>query len=113
VLVLAVGLTVRVGIAAPRASIAELRAIACCAAHCPDTPRPPMRPHRCCFVDAGATDPASTATAPSLERPAATAMMLSAAIVPIAPHGSALVSIPRVALRAGPPSYLDTLRLRC
>ncbi len=113
VLVLAVGMTVRVGIAAPRAAIAELRAIACCAAHCPDTPRPPMQPRRCCFVDSGATDPASTAVAPSLERPAATATMLPATIAPTAPYGAALVSIDRVALRAGPPPYFDTLRLRC
>jgi hypothetical protein len=112
VLVLAIGITVRTGIAAPRASIAELRAIACCAAHCPDTPRPPMRPNRCCFVDAGATDPASTAVAPSLERPASIAMTLPAVVAPIALQGRR-VPLDHVLLRAGPPPYLDTLRLRC
>jgi hypothetical protein len=113
VLVLAVGMTVRVGIAAPRAAVAELRAIACCAAHCPDTPRPPMQPRRCCFIDSGATDPASTAVAPSLERPTATATILPAASAPTASLAGTLVPIDRVARRAGPPPYLDTLRLRC
>ena len=111
VLVLAVGLTVRVGIAAPRASIAELRAIACCAAHCPDAPRPPMRPNRCCFVDSGATDPVSTAATPSLERPATT--MLPAVITPLMPREVTLVAVDAVARRAGPPPWLDALRLRC
>ena len=35
VLVLAVGMTARITIAAPRAAMAELRAISCCIAHCP------------------------------------------------------------------------------
>jgi hypothetical protein len=113
VLVLAVGMTVRVGIAAPRAAIAELRAIACCAAHCPDTPRPPMRPNRCCFVESGATDPASAAVAPSLERPTATALVLPAVVAPANRPGGMIVPVDRIALRAGPPTYLDTLRLRC
>jgi hypothetical protein len=111
VLVLAVGLAVRVGIAAPRATAAELRAIACCARHCPDAPRVPMRPQRCCFVDSGATDPASTTDVRPLERPATTATVaLPASASPV------FVACPiarTVAGRIGPPSLLDTLRLRC
>lgn len=110
VIALAVGMTVRAGIAAPKASIAELRAVACCASHCPDGPRPPMRTKRCCFVDSGATDPASTAIAPSFDRPAATPIALPA---PIARPPVRVAQVADGARGAGPPPHVDTLRLRC
>jgi hypothetical protein len=103
-------MTVRVGIAAPKASIAELRAVACCAAHCPDAPRAPMRAKRCCFVDSGASDPVSTAVVPSLDRPAATPIALAA---PVPPPPARSVPVVEIARRAGPPPLLGTLRLLC
>ena len=110
---LAVGLTVRVGIAAPRTTIAELRAIACCAAHCADTPRPPMRPHRCCFVDSGATDPATARPAQTVERPTVAPIAL-VTTVPAAAFGTpVLVACPLERHRAGPSVVLATQKLRC
>jgi hypothetical protein len=72
-----------------------------------------MRPHRCCFVDAGATDPASTTVASSLERPAATAFAPAAGVARLPLDGGTRLRTHRIAGRAGPPPYLDTLRLRC
>jgi hypothetical protein len=112
VLVLAVGMTARITVAAPRATVAELRAISCCVAHCPTSkPRPAKMPHRCCAIDAAATDPAGTTTAPSLERPALAPIALVAAMpaITVAP----IVRLAGPALRAGPPGHVDTIQLRC
>lgn len=111
-LLLVVGMTARITLAAPRASMAELRAIACCIEHCPTTPRPPMSPRRCCFVDSAANHPAGTASVPSLERPA----MASLGFVVAVPATSAPSFAMRrewPSLRAGPPGYRHTLELRC
>jgi hypothetical protein len=113
VLVLAVGMTARITVAAPRAAMAELRAISCCIAHCPSAkPRPAQMPHRCCAIDAGATDPAGTTTTPSLERPALAPSALLAAMPVIAP-APIVIRLADPALRAGPPGHVDTIQLRC
>src|SRR5262249_18069795 len=100
-------------IAAPRATIAELHAIACCAAHCSDAPRPPMRPHRCCFVESGATDPASTATAPSLERPPTVPLALLPALPSLGGCADGLTARSIQTPRAGPLRSQITQKLRC
>lgn len=113
VLVVAVGMVARITIAAPRASIAELRALACCRAHCPDTPRPPMTPNRCCFVGSDAGQPASTVQGPSTERPP-TAPLAILAPAPLAVTASGVPARRDLAsLRAGPRGFPDTLKLRC
>ena len=113
VLVVAIGMVARTTVAAPKASTAELRALACCVAHCPDMPRRPMTPQRCCFVGSDAGHPASTVQAPSLERP-------SASLLAILSPASITVTRVRIAgrhdlasLRAGPSGFPDTLKLRC
>ena len=114
VLVLAVGMTARITIAAPRAVMAELRAISCCIAHCPSSkPRPAKMPHQCCAIDAAATDPAGTNTAPSLERPALAPIALVAAMPVITAPAVTIVRLAGPALRAGPPGHVDTIQLRC
>ena len=114
VLVLAVGMTARITVAAPRAAMAELRAISCCIAHCPSSkPRPAKMPHQCCAIDAAATDPAGTTTAPSLERPALAPLALVAAMPVIAAPAVTIVRLAGPALRAGPPGHVDTIQLRC
>ena len=114
VLVLAVGMTARITIAAPRAAMAELRAISCCIAHCPSSkPRPAKMPHQCCSIDAAATDPAGTTTAPSLERPALAPIALVAAMPVVTVPAPIVIRLAGAALRAGPPGHVDTLKLRC
>ena len=114
VLVLAVGMTARITIAAPRAAMAELRAISCCVAHCPSSkPRPAKMPHQCCAIDAAATDPAGTTTAPSLERPALAPIALVAAMPVVTVPAPIVIRLAGAALRAGPPGHVDTLKLRC
>jgi len=110
-MILAVGMTARIAVAAPRAAVAALRAAVCCAEHCPKQ-RAPM-PKRCCMVESAATDPASTAFTPSLERPAAVgpAIVVSPPAIEIAPQ--AIVSIEQLRLRAGPPGHPETQKLRC
>jgi hypothetical protein len=113
VLVLAVGMTARITVAAPRASMAEIRAIVCCMKHCPDEPRRPMTPHRCCSVESAADDPAGTTPAASLERPAATPLATLAAM-PLLPAPTSRIALREAPpLRAGPPGFLDTQKLRC
>jgi hypothetical protein len=111
--VVAIGIVARTTVALPRASTAELRAVTCCLAHCPDMPRPPMTPKRCCFVGSDAGDPASTAQGPSLERPSPSLL----AILGPAPATGARICGPArrdlASLRAGPPGFPDTLKLRC
>ena len=114
VLVLAVGMTARITIAAPRAAMAELRAISCCIAHCPSSkPRPAKMPHQCCSIDVAATDPAGTTTAPSVERPALAPLALVAAMPAITAPAVMIVRLAGPALRAGPPGHVDTIQLRC
>ena len=114
VLVLAVGMTARITVAAPRATMAELRAISCCIAHCPTSkPRPAKMPHQCCSIDAAATDPAGTTTAPSLERPALAPIALVAAMPVVTVPAPIVIRLAGAALRAGPPGHVDTLKLRC
>ena len=114
VLVLAVGMTARITIAAPRAAMAELRAISCCIAHCPSSkPRPARMPHQCCAIDAAATDPAGTTIAPSLERPPLAPLALVAAIPTLAAPVGTMVGLAGPGLRAGPPGHVDTIQLRC
>jgi len=92
--------------------MAQLRAVTCCAAHCPTGPARPMIPNRCCFVGSPAADPAASGGSTVLERPAATVLALT---VPVAP---AVASVPAIlrsaiaAVRAGPPTYLRSLSLR-
>jgi hypothetical protein len=114
VLVLAVGMTARITVAAPRAAMAELRAISCCIAHCPTSKsRPAKVPHQCCSIDAAATHPAGTTTAPSLERPALAPVALVAAMPAITAPAATIVRLAGPALRAGPPGHVDTIQLRC
>jgi len=113
VLVLAVGMTARITVAAPRASMAELRAITCCLAHCPSKPRPPRSPHRCCAVDSAANDPAGTASVPSLERPAMTPLAVLVTMPVVLAPPLAVVRREAPSLRAGPPGHWGTLKLRC
>jgi hypothetical protein len=113
VLALAVGMTGRIAVAAPRAAIAELRAIACCVTHCPEGPRPARAPHRCCAIGSDANAPASQAAAPSLERPAAPPLASLAPMPPLAVALGTLVRRELVMLRAGPPALLATQKLRC
>jgi hypothetical protein len=108
-----VALIARLGVAAPRAAMAEIRAAACCAAHCPDEPRRPMTPHHCCSVGSSAADPASVTSAAPIVGAPATALALA-----LPPSGPALScdlhvrgDVPSV--RAGPPRYLASLQLRC
>ena len=109
---LVVGVAVRTGVAAPTAAVAELRAIACCADHCPTSPRGPMTSHRCCFVSTAATDPASTQAAPTLARPDLAPIAFAAPLAPVL-HPAPQVARADVALvRAGPPTYLQTLQIR-
>ena len=113
-MVLAVGMTARIAVAAPRAAMAEFRAIACCIAHCPSSkPRPARTPHSCCAIDAGATDPAGTTVPPSLERPAPATLALLAALPVVSAPGRSVVRRTGPSLRAGPPGHVDTLKLRC
>jgi hypothetical protein len=111
-MVLAVGMTARIGVAAPQAAVAALRAAVCCAEHCPKH-REPMPAKRCCMVESAATDPASTGAVPSLERPA----IVGLAIVPAGPvlaSGSpAIVATEHLRPRAGPPGHPETQKLRC
>ena len=111
-MILAVGMTARIAVAAPRAAVAALRAAVCCAEHCPKQ-HAPMPPKRCCMVESAATDPASTAVTPSIERPAAVgpAIVVSPPAIEIAPQ--AIVSIEQLRLRAGPPGHPETQKLRC
>ena len=113
-LVLAVGMTARITVAAPRAVIAELRAISCCITHCPTSkPRPAKMPHQCCAIDAAATDPAGTTIAPSLERPALAPLALVATMPAITAPAATIVRLAGPALRAGPPGHVDIIQLRC
>jgi hypothetical protein len=113
VLVLAVGLTGRIAVAAPRAAITELRAIACCVAHCPNGPRPARAPRQCCAVSSDANAPASETPTSSLERPATALLALSSPVCPLAAPVGTFVRRDLVMRRAGPPALLDTLKLRC
>jgi len=113
VLLVAVGLAARITVAAPRAAITELRAVVCCAEHCPKTPRPPMTPRRCCFVDSAANDPASPTAAPSLGRPDAAPLALLAIAPAATPPRTSFARLVATALRDGPRAHLDTLKLRC
>lgn len=113
VLVVAVGMAARITIAAPRNAVAELRAIVCCMEHCPDGRRPPMTPHRCCFVGSDATDPASTTTVSSLERPDAPALAVTIPAVSIEAPVRIVARLDLASLRAGPPGFLLTQKLRC
>jgi hypothetical protein len=114
VLVLAVGMTARITVAAPRAAMAELRAISCCIAHCPTSkPRPAKMPHQCCAIDAAATDPAGTTTAPSLERPALAPLALVAAMPVIRRPAATIVRLAGPALRAGRPGTSTPSSFRC
>jgi hypothetical protein len=113
VLLVAVGMTTRIAIAAPRAALAEFRALVCCAEHCPKSPRTPMTPRRCCGVESGATHPASTASAVSVERPTAPLLALRSAaprLMHVQVSARRLVAASR---RDGPPGHRDTLELRC
>ena len=109
---LLVGVTTRSAIAAPKANAVAFRAIVCCAEHCPKTPRPPMTPRRCCFVDSAASDPASTGTTPTLERPAAAPLAFS---VWAPTHVAQRLFQPRTdaaVVGAGPPLYLHLLQIQ-
>lgn len=105
-------MTARIVVAAPRAQVAELRAIACCAEHCPDAPRPPMTPHRCCFVDAGASDAATLTSTPA----SGVASAPVVAVVPGMRTAPRLTTDRVVAVlgssRAGPPLFLQVSNLR-
>jgi len=103
----------RSAVAAPAQSISELRAIICCAEHCPkDAPRVPMTPRRCCVVDGAAADPASTSPAASLASPAPVLVAVLATPVP-SPVLAAIEAAPGVRLRAGPLRHLRTIQIRC
>jgi len=113
-LVLAVAMTARITVAAPRAAVAELRAISCCIAHCPASkPRPAKMPHQCCAIDARASDPAGTSTVPSLERPALAPIALLSPMPAMPVPAGTIASLDGPSLRAGPPGHVDTLKLRC
>jgi hypothetical protein len=109
--VLSVALTViaRVTVAAPTASLAEFRATACCAEHCPIQSRP-TTPNRCCFVGSPASDPASTAPTLGLDAPVLGATIAVLPYPVVAPVAVALVDV--AAVRAGPPPWLRSLRLQ-
>lgn len=112
VLMLVVGVTTRAAVAAPKATVVAFRAIACCAEHCPKTPRRPMTPRQCCFVDSAASDPASTGTTPTLERPAAAPL---AFVLPAPTSVAQRLLQPRTdaaVVRAGPPLYLHLLQIQ-
>jgi hypothetical protein len=112
VIILAVGMTMRIAVAAPGAAVAALRAAICCAERCPEE-RSPMPPERCCMVESAATDPASTVGMPSLERPAlvALALALPGSALALAPRATVATEHPR--LGAGPPGHPETQKLRC
>jgi hypothetical protein len=108
VLVLAVGMTARITVAAPRATVSELRAISCCIAHCPASkPRPAKMPHQCCAIDARASDPAGTSTVPSLERPALAPIALLSPMPAMPVPAGTIASLDGPSLRAGPPVVTD------
>jgi hypothetical protein len=111
--VLAVGLVARIGIAAPRAAIAELRAAVCCATHCPDMPRPSTAPRQCCFVDSAAHDPATQPSGDSIKRPSVAPIALTIAVPPAPPCATPVVTHVFEALRAGPSILRATQKLRC
>ena len=102
----------RITIAAPRASMAELRAVACCLEHCPDAPRRPMTPKRCCFVDSPATDPATTVTVSLAKDSGLVAAAILPALVPtLTASGEPHVNLAAVS-RAGPPLFVRIRSLR-
>lgn len=111
VLTVVTGLAARTVVAAPRASVAELRAITCCAEHCPMPSRRPMKPLRCCFVESAAADPA---TATTLRPPTAPATTLVATLAAgdLVAVGARTAAPTLVVTRAGPPVYLRSLALR-
>jgi hypothetical protein len=112
VLMLVVVVATRSAIAAPKATVVTFRAIVCCAEHCPKTPRRPMTPRQCCFVDSAASDPASTGTTPTLERPAAAPL---AFVLPAPASVAQRLLQPRTdaaVVRAGPPLYLHLLQIQ-
>ena len=108
-LALVVGMSARVLVAAPTASIAELRAVACCATHCPAAPARPMRSHRCCIVGSSAADPATpAATSPDASPVLNVVDVAVPALATVA--DCAIVPAP---LGADPPGHREILRLRC
>jgi hypothetical protein len=111
-MLLAVALGARITVAAPRTTVAELRATVCCMQHCPESARPPMRPHRCCVVSSNATDPASLTAVTALERPDAAPLALLPPVTPVLAR--AILATPAVvASRTGPPGFPETQKLRC
>jgi hypothetical protein len=112
-MLLAVALGARITVAAPRTTVAELRAAVCCMQHCPEGVRPPMRPHRCCVVSSDATDPASLTAVTSLERPDAAPLVLLPPVTPVLARAILATRPAVVASRAGPPGFLETQKLRC
>lgn len=112
-MLLTVALGARITVAAPRTTVAELRAAICCMQHCPTGARPPMTPRRCCVVSSDATDPASTTAVGSLVRPDAVPLAILSPLAPTFLGATSTVRSDVVASRAGPPVLLDTLKLRC
>jgi hypothetical protein len=112
-MILTVAIGARITIAAPRTTVAELRATVCCMQHCPEGVRPPMRPHRCCIVSSDATDPASLTAVTSLERPDASPLALLPPGTPVIARATFAIHPAVVASRAGPPGFLETQKLRC
>ena len=113
VLLVATAMTARIAVAAPRAVVTELRALVCCTEHCPASRRPPTMPRRCCGVDSAATDPASAAAIPLLERPTAPPLALISTAPPLGPVHVAAARLLTASRRDGPPGHRDTLELRC
>ncbi|HXJ33620.1 MAG TPA: hypothetical protein VMS22_06210 [Candidatus Eisenbacteria bacterium] len=112
VLALVLGVTARTTVAAPQTLVTQLRAVTCCADHCPKKPARPLTPNRCCFVGSPAADPASSGGTTMLERPASAPI---ATVSPSLPAVAGAVTDFRgelAAVRAGPPPYLRTHSLR-
>jgi hypothetical protein len=111
-MVLVLGVACRVTIAAPRATTAEIRAAVCCTEHCPTATRRPMTSKRCCFVESGATDPASAPIVSLLERPLPTVAALLVPSLDLASLAARPALDPLALCRAGPPAYLRIQKLQ-
>ncbi|MCW5891769.1 MAG: hypothetical protein KIT14_14655 [bacterium] len=104
---LAVGL--RAGHAAPALAAAQVRAVACCAAH--EKAAPPVREaERCCQIASDAGDPTLPGAGHALPPP----LLSGAVTLPVGVPALALALVPlaRTGDRAtGPPRYLRLLTL--